>query len=112
MQTTFSELAFNTRTLRHIRCLLPRDVANTSPAVSSARIDYCNALLSGADEGVPDKLKHVWNRLAQTACKYGVRDHYTIEVLRELHWLPVRSHITFKVSMLCYKVQQFGNPLT
>ena len=37
-------------------------------------------------------------------------DHHATDMLRELHWLQVRSCITFKVAMLCYRAHQLSKP--
>ena len=40
----------------------------------------------------------------------GLRDHHTVDLLRELHWLPVRSRIIFKIATLCHRVLQDSQP--
>ena len=61
-------------------------------------------------ESILDKLQYVQNRLACIVHNYGIRDHHAIDVLRELHWLPARSFITFKVAMLCFTAHHLGEP--
>ena len=102
---------FHKRALHYIHRFIHRDVANTiACSIISACIDYCNSLLYCTNEGVLDKLQWVQNRLARTVCNYSVCDHHVIDVLRELHWLSVRSRITFKVAMLCFKAHQLSEP--
>ena len=76
------------------------------PAVSSPTHRLFNSLLFCTNLGVLDILQRIQNHLAHMVCQYGVRDHHAIDVLRELHWLLVRSRITFKVAMLCFKAHQ------
>lgn len=38
----------------------------------------------------------------------SLRDHQANDVLQELYCLPVRNHITFKVTMLWWKAHQLG----
>ena len=47
-----------------------------------------------------EMLQRTQNKLARTVLNVGIRDHHTGDLLRELHWLPIRSRIVFKVAML------------
>jgi len=48
---------FHIRALRQMRCLLTDDVAQTvACGIVASRLDYCNALLSGAPAATFDKL--------------------------------------------------------
>jgi len=48
---------FHTRALRHVRSLLTDDVAQTvACSIVASRLDYCNALLSGAPAATFEKL--------------------------------------------------------
>ena len=86
-------------------------MANTvACSIVGTRIDYCNSLLYGVSEKYLDKLQHVQNKLARVVMNVGLRDHHTVDLLRELHWLPVRSRIIFKIAMLCHHVLQDSQP--
>ena len=78
-------------------------------SIGGSRIDYWNSLPHGASNGVREKLQHAQNRLARVVCKYGVRDHHTIDV-RELHWLPVCSRIAYRIALTYYKTHRLGHP--
>ena len=73
--------------------------------VSLYRLDYCNARLAGMSEANLDKLQRVQNALARVGTGLHRRDHIT-PALIELHWLPVRARITFKVATLVYKLRE------
>jgi hypothetical protein len=79
------------------------------------RLDYCNALLFGAGEGLKDKLQQVQNRLAHVVFNTG-RDIHSHELLRHLHWLLVRQRIKHKVAQGSHKpgkpgiVREFWQP--
>ena len=68
----------------------------------SSRLDYCNSLLCGIAGNLLQKLQSVQNAAARLITKTGRREHVTT-VLRELHWLPVRQRIDFKLTVLVYK---------
>ena len=71
-------------------------------AFVTSRIDYCNGLLYGLPDREIGKLQRVQNAAARlfTSCKKY--DHIT-PVLRELHWLPVKYRINFKILLLTFK---------
>ena len=71
-------------------------------AFISSRLDYCNSLLYGIADGLLQKLQSIQNAAARLVTGTRRRDHIT-PVLRELHWLPVRQRIEFKVACLAFK---------
>ena len=62
----------------------------------SCRLDYCNSLLFGISDGLLRRLQSL--QKAATRLVTGARrcDHIT-PVLRQLHWLPVRQCVVFKI---------------
>ena len=86
------------RALRHIRHHLTRKVTNkVACSIVGTRIDYCNSLIYGVSKKYLDKLQRVQNKLARVVMNVGLRDQHTVDLLRELHWLPVRSRIIFQI---------------
>ena len=71
-------------------------------AFISSRLDYCNSLLVGVSEDVLRKLQLIQNAAARLVTGTRKFDHIS-PVLRDLHWLPIRKRITYKVAMLVYK---------
>ena len=71
-------------------------------AFISSRLDYCNSLLYGVSDGLLMKLQAVQNAAARVVTGTRKFEHIT-PVLRELHWLPVRRRIIFKLVMMVYK---------
>jgi len=94
---------FQLRQLRMVRSSLPLEAAKTLVhAFVSSRLDYCNSLLYGIGEGLLTKLQTVQNAAARVVTGTKKFDHIT-PVLRQLHWLPVRQRIIFKLAMIIFK---------
>jgi len=68
----------------------------------SSRLDYCNSLLYGVSDGMLKKLQAIQNAAAWVVTRARKFDNIT-PVLRELHWLPVRQRIRYKLTMTVYK---------
>jgi len=65
------------------------------------RLDYCNSMFYGITDGLmsrPQSVQNAGARLVSGARRY---DHIT-PVLQELHWLPVRRRVDFKMVVLVY----------
>ena len=91
------------KALRHIRKLLPDDAAKTVACTMVAgRLDYCNAVLYGTSSANIDKLQRLQNSLARVVTNTRRRDHIT-QVLADLHWLPVRYQIEYKIALITFK---------
>ena len=101
---------FHIRALRHVRESLPDNVAKTvACSIVGSRIDYCNALLVGMSDSNFKKLQRVQNTLARVLLRLSRSDHIT-PALMELHWLPVKYRVTFKLATLTFKTLQSGQP--
>jgi len=68
----------------------------------SSRLGDCNSLLYGIGDGLLMKLQTVQNAAARVVTGTKKFDHIT-PALRQLHWLPVRQRITFKLAMITFK---------
>ena len=79
-------------------------------AFITTRLDYCNAILSGANQNTKKKLQRVQNAAARVLTGTKRREHIT-PVLRQLHWLPVEVRIEFKVLVMTFKcIHNFAPP--
>ena len=78
-------------------------------AFVTCRIDYCNSLLSGLPQHMLQKLQYVQNAAARLLTYSKKYDHIT-PILIELHWLPVKSRIEFKILILTFKAYYETGP--
>jgi hypothetical protein len=67
----------------------------------TTRIDYCNSLMCGIDDHLIQKLQLLQNSCARLLTGFSRFDHIT-PVLCDLHWLPVKQRIIFKISVMTY----------
>ncbi|XP_048253200.1 uncharacterized protein LOC125381061 [Haliotis rufescens] len=59
-------------------------------------------ILYGIQQQHLDRLQRVQNTAARLITRKSMREHFT-PILKELHWLPVRLRIVFKLIMFVYK---------
>ena len=89
--------------IRSIRHLL--DVNTTASLCLSlciSYIDYCNSLLYGIPQVSLQKLQRVQNMCAHLVLRKQKTDSAT-SCLRDLHWLPIKQRIHYKILTLTYK---------
>ena len=89
--------------IKRISQFLPRDkLEMVLHAFVTSRIDYCNGLLYGLPDCEIAKLQRVQNAAARLLMSCKKYDHIT-PILINLHWLPVRYGINFKIYFLLSK---------
>ncbi|KAK7112839.1 hypothetical protein V1264_012225 [Littorina saxatilis] len=98
---------FHLRRIASIRRYLTHDacVKLVVSLIIFSRLDYCNSLLAG----LPASSIHGLQRVQNAACCQAdveedeARPHHLPPLLRSLHWLPVNTRISYKLSTLVYK---------
>ena len=71
-------------------------------AFVTSKLDSCNSLLYGLPECDIVKVQRVQNTAARLVLRIPRHDHIT-PALEELHWLPVRQRIAYKILLITYK---------
>ena len=74
-----------------------------------SRMDYCNSILYGLPKLEHDKLQRIQNIAARLIAGTKRKEHIT-PTLKDLHWLPVKSRIVFKILLLTYKALNGHSP--
>jgi len=69
-----------------------------------------HALLSGTTSGNRDRLQVSQNSLVRVVCQAS-RSTSDTELRRQLHWLPIRQRITYKLAVITYRTRSTGTPV-
>ena len=100
--------------IRHLRKIRPSLDLNSSKllanALVSSKLDYCNSLLYNLPNTSINRLQRVQNSLARVVIPSSKRSYHITPTLAELHWLPVKKRIEFKIAAITYKVLQNKQP--
>ena len=101
---------FHIRNLYAVRRYLSKDILITLvQSLIVSRIDYCNVLFLGLPSYLLKKLQSVMNRCARLIFSLPPRVP-TTRFLIELHWLPIRARVEFKVCLIVFKALKFNQP--
>ena len=92
-----------------IRKFLDRKSERFVHALVISRLDTHNAVLYGLPDKTLAPMQRVLNSAARVVCRRSRFDRIT-PLLRELHWLPVRARVNYKILTLAHKVVNGGGP--
>jgi hypothetical protein len=82
-------------TIDDIKCLVN--------AIIVSKIDNCNSLLFGLPDYEISRLQRLQNSCARLIYNRKKYDHVS-DLFEELHWLPVKQRIIFKILMFVFKI--------
>ena len=85
-----------------VRCSSMDATKTMVQAFITSRLDSCNALYYGISNELMRRLQSVQNAAARLITGTRRCDHIT-PVLRQLHWLPVRQRVDFKIVTLVHR---------
>ena len=96
--------------IRRVRKYLSYKSAQTLIlALVIGRLDYCNSLLNGLPASYIIKLQRVQNAAARLISNTTRFDHIS-PVMKDLHWLPVKYRIIFKLVVYTFKALHGSAP--
>ena len=75
----------------------------------SSRLDFGNALLYNLPEVQIGKLQKLQNAAARIVYCSSKRSHIT-PILKDLHWLPLKERIVFKILLLVFHIINGTSP--
>ena len=96
------------RSIRHL--LDDQTTANLCLNLCISHLDYANSLLYSLPKSTLNRMQRVQNTCARLSLRKGPRDSITA-CLMELHWLPIKYHIQFKILTLTHKCLQGLGPM-
>ena len=67
-----------------------------------SHIDFCNGLFTEIPAYQLNRLQRLQNQAARVVM--NVYDKHSADLLKSLHWLPVKARIVFKVMVLVFRV--------
>ena len=93
---------YHLRALRHIRQAITVSDANMiACSVVGSRLDYANAVLYGISSRNITRLQRIQNALARCVVDSKAQ-RSSNALLHQLHWLPIRYRIDFKLAKLAF----------
>ena len=103
IKNTCQSMYYHIRNVGKIRRYLTDEAAHTVVhALVTSRLDYGNCMVFGITSHLLDKLQRAQNAAARMLTRTRKFDHIS-PVLRNLHWLPIRQRIKYKLLLLTWK---------
>lgn len=103
-------VTFHLRNITRIRRFLDNETCNhIVRSLVLSRLDYGNVLLTGTNSKYITKLQHLQNWSAKLIFSASKRDHAS-QYLQELHWLPVKQRILYKMFLYVFKCLHGSGP--
>ena len=101
---------YHIRALCHIRPAITDDVAKmVACSLVGSRLFYVNSVLFGTSAKNLARLHRIQSTLAHVVTMQRGRISIS-KTLSDLHWLPMKFRVDFKVATLTFKVLESGEP--
>ena len=102
---------FHLRNISHVRKYLTEDACNHAVrSLVLSRLDYGNSLLANINVSDVKRLQQIQNRAARLVLGARRREP-SAPLLKQLHWLPIKERIDYKLALLVYKCMMSTAPL-
>ena len=96
-----SSFYFHLRRLRTVRRSLTKESLLTLVhAFVTSRVDHCNGLLFGSHSYLLGRLQSVLNSAARLVLNIPKFSNISAAIRDELHWLPIRRRVDFKIALM------------
>ena len=102
-------MLYHHRNIGSIRLLTKEATALLIHSLITSRLDYCNILYQGIPDKLLNKLQRVQNVAARILICTKTYDHVT-QILKSLHWLPVKARVEYKLLLTTYKTVNGRSP--
>ena len=93
----------------HLKVPFVQECTNTNLALVIGCLNYCNSLLYGLPTSYINKLQRVQKAEARQGSNTMRFDHIS-PVMKDLHWLPVKYRILFKLVVYTFKALHCSAP--
>ena len=90
--------------------LTNRELSILVSSLILSKIDYCNSLYYNTNNGLLQKLQIAQNSAARLIYHGRKFDHVS-SLLYDLHWLPIKQRIIYKICIVVYKCLQNSAPV-
>ena len=101
VSSVIKSVTYHTRNVSRIRKYLTVDSAKgLVNSVVTSRLDYSNSLLAGIGKGQWDRLERAQRCAAHVVLQLP---RSVMPSLQDLHWLPIRFRVKFKIAVLVFK---------
>ena len=74
-----------------------------------SKVNYCNSLFIGLPNVILKRVQSVLNRAARLIFNFPPRVPTTSSLI-ELHWLPLKARIKFRICLITFKALKFNQP--
>ena len=77
-------------------------IAHLCLSLCISHLDYCNSVLYGLPDTTIKRYQRIENMCACLTLRQGIRESI-MECLKDLHWLPIKQRIQYKILTLTHK---------
>ena len=103
VKSVVSKAFFSIKTIARIKSFLTsKEKCTLLTALVLSKLDFCNSLYYGINSSLLNKLQVVQNSAARLIFNKRKFDHST-GLLFQLHWLPIKDRIVYKINLLTHK---------